>query len=62
MRKVEGDKPKSLGESSFIVSKKDPRFSCSFVEFDGRGDFIDFKQHEDCYKQIREMLRRNQFY
>ena len=29
--------------------------SCSFVEFDERGDFIDFRQHRDCEAKITNM-------
>src|ERR1043165_8433366 len=31
--------------------------SCSFVEFDERGDFIDFKQHLDCEDRIDQYIR-----
>lgn len=30
--------------------------SCSFVEFDERGDFLDFAQHTDCQARIRELV------
>jgi len=30
--------------------------SCSFVEFDERGDFLDFGQHTDCEKRITNMV------
>jgi len=31
--------------------------SCSFVEFDERGDYIDFSQHVDCEQRIAEYVR-----
>ena len=31
-------------------------FSCSFVEFDERGDFIDFLQHKDCELVISNLV------
>lgn len=31
-------------------------FSCSFVEFDERGDFVDFRQHRDCEARITNMV------
>src|SRR6266850_396454 len=31
-------------------------FSCSFVEFDERGDFIDFNQHKDCERRITNFV------
>lgn len=46
--------PKELGKRSYIetVSASHP-YSCSFVEFDGRGDFLQFEQHDHCWKKIR---------
>src|SRR4051812_43290776 len=32
-----------------------PRFSCSFVEFDGRGDYIDFAQHGAAWGKVKEL-------
>ncbi|HWC61427.1 MAG TPA: hypothetical protein VHC44_17170 [Verrucomicrobiae bacterium] len=32
------------------------KISCSFVEFDERGDFIDFRQHRDCEAKITNMV------
>jgi len=29
--------------------------SCSFVEFDGRGDYIDFEQHTDAWVKVKEL-------
>lgn len=40
-------------ESCYIeTSSAQEKFSCSFVEFDGRGDFIDIRQHQHCYETI----------
>jgi hypothetical protein len=30
-------------------------FSCSFVEFDERGDYLDFRQHRDAYSRVRDL-------
>src|SRR5689334_18937449 len=46
------------GESWFIESEptnETPVHSCSFVEFDGHGDYIDFKQHEHAWKKVEEL-------
>jgi len=32
-----------------------PPISCSFVEFDERGDYLDFKQHPRAYDKVREL-------
>jgi hypothetical protein len=37
-------------------TKTGETISCSFVEFDERGDFIDFDQHRDCEKRIKNMV------
>jgi hypothetical protein len=50
------------GESWFIESSPDDGtlvHSCSFVEFDGRGDYVDFKQHEHAWRTVR-CLAQNQ--
>lgn len=31
------------------------RYSCSFVEFDGRGDHIDYRQHRAAYSKVLEL-------
>jgi hypothetical protein len=33
-------------------------YSCSFVEFDERGDYIDFNQHEDMLHKIKEITHQ----
>ena len=34
-------------------------FSCSFVEFDGRGDYIDFRQHQDAWQKVQRFTNEN---
>jgi hypothetical protein len=33
-------------------------FSCSFVEFDERGDFLEFQQHRDCQRHIADLTAK----
>lgn len=35
-----------LGTTYLIESKTDPQYSCSFIEFDGLGDYLLFEQHQ----------------
>lgn len=48
------------GESWFIesLSKAGPLHSCSFVEFDGQGDYVDFEQHQHAWEKIGELARQ----
>ena len=47
--------PKSL--SCYIEGKANGRaIFCSFVEFEERGDFLDFKQHLDCEARITNLV------
>src|SRR4051812_22293635 len=42
--------------ASWFIEGKAPNgaaISCSFVEFDERGDFLDFRQHTDCEAKLR---------
>ncbi len=34
--------------------------SCSFVEFDERGDYLDFRQHRHAYEKIRNLARTHE--
>src|SRR5215470_13191216 len=34
----------------------DSTFSCSFVEFDERGDFLEFQQHRHCEQVISNLV------
>jgi len=45
------------GESKDPSGSATP-FSCSFVEFDGRGDYIDFKQHTGAWRKVKELGSR----
>lgn len=43
---------------SWYIEGKDENaqtFSCSFVEFDGRGDYIDFNQHRAAWTKVKEL-------
>ena len=47
----EGD---SARESYYIetADTAEAKFSCSFIEFDGMGDYLLFEQHEDAWKRV----------
>ena len=55
-------KPKvPVGQRWFIESLPEtgaPLHSCSFVEFDGQGDYVDFKQHRDAWEKVSELAGR----
>lgn len=34
--------------------------SCSFIEFDERGDFLDFGQHRHAYEKVRALAKENE--
>jgi len=51
-----GSIPKSLSWYIEGRTKTDRLISCSFVEFDERGDFLDFRQHRDCEARITNMV------
>lgn len=48
---IEGVLPEAAGEES----KAETRVSCSFVEFDGRGDFLEFDQYQNAYQKVHEL-------
>lgn len=50
-----------LATASFIETKPDqgPIVSCSFVEFDERGDYLDFKQHTNAWEKVRSLSATN---
>jgi hypothetical protein len=55
-----GDPPASIlkGDAWYIQSTPPPGekpVSCSFVEFDQRGDYLDFQQHRHAYLKIHEL-------
>src|SRR5260221_10147656 len=39
------------------VSAAGVPISCSFVEFDERGDFLDFNQHKDCQARLKHFAK-----
>ena len=39
------------------VSAAGVPISCSFVEFDERGDFLDFSQHKDCQARLKHLAK-----
>ena len=39
------------------VSAAGVPISCSFVEFDERGDFLDFDQHKDCQARLKQFAK-----
>ena len=48
----------NVSNSYYIETKANApgaKVSCSFVEFDDRGDFMKFTQHRDCQKTIRAL-------
>src|SRR5437588_1202803 len=50
-----------VGESWFIESSANADasvHSCSFVEFDGQGDYINFEQHQHAWKKVSELARQ----
>ncbi|HLX69403.1 MAG TPA: hypothetical protein VKV04_07235, partial [Verrucomicrobiae bacterium] len=48
--------PKSLSWYIEGKTKTGAPISCSFVEFDERGDFLDFNQHLDCERRIKDLV------
>lgn len=56
----EDGKPETVGQSSLIsgmvtLEDGEAEVSCSFVEFDGRGDFLDFLQYKEAYETVRRL-------
>src|SRR6266404_5528135 len=55
MRPKSGKDKDDLASDSYYIEttdSADEKFSCSFVEFDGMGDYLLFDQHEDAWKQV----------
>jgi len=55
-----GDPPDSVKKSEAWYIESTPQdgqrpVSCSFVEFDERGDYLDFQQHRRAYMKMREL-------
>ena len=55
-----GAQGSSKGKSWYIEGKAAAGvpISCSFVEFDERGDFLDFRQHLDCEARLKDLVQR----
>ena len=54
MRPKSGKEPQHLASESYYIESApsaSQRFSCSFVEFDGMGDYLLFEQHQDAWEQ-----------
>jgi hypothetical protein len=41
-----------------VIRIRKPSCSCSFVEFVGHGDYIEFEQHQDAWHKVRELADR----
>ena len=55
MRPKPGTQVGDLPCESYYIETSEPsgpKFSCSFVEFDGMGDYLLFDQHENAWKQV----------
>ena len=54
-----GTEPLGNSKSWYIegVSAAGVPISCSFVEFDERGDFLDFSQHKDCQARLKHFAK-----
>src|SRR6201993_3856239 len=54
-----GAEPAGKRKSWYIegVSAAGVPISCSFVEFDERGDFLDFSQHKDCQTRLQHFAK-----
>jgi hypothetical protein len=54
-----GAEPPGKSKSWYIegVSAGGVPISCSFVEFDERGDFLDFSQHKDCQARLKQFAK-----
>jgi len=60
-----GDPPATIKKADawYIESVPAPGqkpFSCSFVEFDERGDYLDFQQHRHAYTKIKELAQHGE--
>jgi pimeloyl-ACP methyl ester carboxylesterase len=52
------DETVPLDKAWYIESKSNTPFSCSFVEFDERGDYLSFNQHRHARKKVRELAEK----
>jgi hypothetical protein len=58
------DPPRDLPPSkAWYIESAQPqsglRQSCSFIEFDERGDYLDFRQHRHAYEKVRILAKEN---
>jgi hypothetical protein len=59
---VQPDPPPDMPNAKRWYVESNTRFggrpySCSFVEFDERGDYLDFHQHQHAYQKIRQLTK-----
>src|SRR5215472_9808286 len=59
------DPPRSLPPSkAWYIENVQPQSelpqSCSFIEFDERGDYLDFRQHRHAYEKVRFLAKQNE--
>jgi hypothetical protein len=62
MRPKSGKEKGDLASESYYIEtteSADATFSCSFVEFDGMGDYLLFDQHEDAWKQVLRLANNS---
>jgi hypothetical protein len=62
-RKLQPDPAPDISKSQAWYVESTKKFggrpySCSFVEFDERGDYLDFHQHLHAYEKIRELAKK----
>jgi len=60
MRSNPTAKGSSKARNWYIEGQTVP-ISCSFVEFDERGDFLDFDQHLDCRRRLKNLTDQGNF-
>jgi len=62
-RKVTAAPPPENRKAWYIQSDPPPKglpHSCSFVEFDERGDYLDFAQHQHAYEKIMALAKEHE--
>jgi hypothetical protein len=58
---MRADPKTSAKKDAWFIEGKDTNarpFSCSFIEFDGRGDYIDFNQHKAAWQKVKELAEK----
>jgi hypothetical protein len=57
--RLDPKKTSSKADAWYIEGKhKGSAYSCSFVEFDGRGDYLDFEQHQHAWQKVKELATK----